>query len=203
MLQVKEIRVARLRMALTECAGVKSELARRVQKQPAQISQWLSGYRTISEDTAREFEQRLRKPPGWMDTPHLEEAPDGAPPLSAPLSHALRHQPASNSPRIKWGAGMDHELPDVFSVTIEDDSMAPRVRRGDVVRFSRDVSPRPGDGVLVRDAAGRWYFRLYRERRPGEWGAHPLNDAYQPLDAQRDGLQILAVLTGIEEQRWG
>lgn len=98
---------------------------------------------------------------------------------------------------------MEHELPDVFSVTIEDDSMAPRVRRGDVVRFSRDVAPRPGDGVLVRDTAGRWFFRIYRERRPGEWEAHPLNDAYQPLDAARDSLQILAVLTGIEEQRWG
>lgn len=159
--------------------------------------------RELGNNMARRLEVGCGKPPGWMDTLHDDSSPAGGAQSSATLSQLLRHLPASNSPRIDWGANVEQDLPDVFSVTIEDDSMAPRVRRGDVVRFSRDVSPRPGDGVLVRDAGGRWYFRVYSERRPGEWEACALNSAYQPLDAARDGLLILAVLTGIEEQRWG
>jgi phage repressor protein C with HTH and peptisase S24 domain len=98
---------------------------------------------------------------------------------------------------------MTNALPDLFSVSLPDESMAPRARKGDVIRFGRHIDPRPGDGVLVQDAEGRWYFRLYRERRPGDWEAHAINPAYQSLDAQRDGLILLAVLVGIESQRWG
>lgn len=156
--------------------------------------------RAIGDDLARHIEGRLQLAPGWMDTPQTAEAPprsyaSAAPPL-APLQ-------VLNVPRVSWGAEKMENLPATFGVAIPDDSMAPRVRRGDVVRFSRDIAPRPGDGVLVCDANGAWFFRIYRERRPGEWEAHPLNDAYQPLDGERNQLRVLAVLTGVEEQRWG
>lgn len=42
-------------------------LAVRIKKSPAQISQWLSGYRTITEETAREIEHNAGKPKGWLD----------------------------------------------------------------------------------------------------------------------------------------
>jgi SOS-response transcriptional repressor LexA len=98
---------------------------------------------------------------------------------------------------------MPTELPATFAVEIPDDAMAPRVRRGDVVRFTTELTPRPGDGVLVRDGAGHWYFRCYSERRPGDWEAVALNGGYQPLDSKTDNLTILAILVGIEQQRWG
>lgn len=98
---------------------------------------------------------------------------------------------------------MTNESPPVFCATVPDDAMAPRVRRGDVVRFTRGLQPRPGDGVLVVDEGGAWFFRLYRERRPGEWEAAALNEAYQAMDAGAHGLRVEAVLTVIEQQRWG
>lgn len=156
--------------------------------------------RTIGDDLARHIEDKLALAPGWLDSPHVKDSPRsyaGDSQILVPLS-------VSNTPRITWGdAEMGQSLPAIFSVVIPDDSMAPRVRRGNVVRFNTALAARPGDGILVRDQQGAWYFRIYRERRPGEWEAHPLNDAYQPMDGQTNQLVILAVLTGIEEQRWG
>lgn len=97
---------------------------------------------------------------------------------------------------------MNKDLPPRFRVAAPDDSMAPRVRAGEVLEFQTGLPPRPGDGVLVQDDAGHFYFRLYRERRPGHWEAHAISDAYQALDSQRDGLRVLAVLTAVY-QRWG
>lgn len=158
-----------------------------------------SNPRVIGDDLARHIEATLGLNTGWMDTPQVGEQPVAW----VNKSPNLPARPASISPQVRWGAAMANDLPEVFSVEIPDDAMAPRVRRGDRVRFQRHMDPRPGDGVLVHDARGDWFFRLYRVRRPGEWEAHPVNDAYQPLDAKRDGLQLIAVLTGIEQQRWG
>jgi hypothetical protein len=47
--------------------GGQARLGADINKAPAQISQWLSGARTINEDSARNIEQRLRLPALWMD----------------------------------------------------------------------------------------------------------------------------------------
>lgn len=91
---------------------------------------------------------------------------------------------------------------DVLRVAAPDNSMAPRVRAGELLEFQTGLPPRPGDGVLVQDDVGNFYFRLYRERTPGHWEAHATSDAYQTLDSQRDGLRVLGVLTAVF-QRWG
>lgn len=155
--------------------------------------------RDMGSSMARRLEAAFGKPPGWMDTPQLGEpvAPWG----SRPLSSAVR--PVTNSTAVPWGANVHTALPPLFSVVIPDDSMAPRVRRGDVVRFQKGLTPTPGDGVLVVDDAGTWYFRLYRERRSDAWEAHALHPDYRPLIAADDRLELVAVLVGIESQRWG
>ena len=79
--------------------------------------------------------------------------------------------------------------------------MAPRAKAGKGLIFSTEETPKPGDGVLVADRLGNAYFRLYRLNRPGHWEAYATNDAYRPLDSERDGLVVLAVLVG-EKGRW-
>lgn len=101
-----------------------------------------------------------------------------------------------------WAPGYRHdELPSVFWATLPDDSMAPRAAAGKKVCFDRGMVPRPGDGVLVADGAGGVYFRVYRAAGAGRWVAAALNADYVPLDSERDGLRVLAVLRG-EEGRW-
>lgn len=70
-MSMKDVRLANLLVLLEEEAGVKAALARRIKKSPAQLSQWLSGYRTISEGTAREIERAAKKPAAWLDGPAI------------------------------------------------------------------------------------------------------------------------------------
>lgn len=98
---------------------------------------------------------------------------------------------------------MHDDLPLRFRVAAPDEAMAPRVRAGELVEFERDLQPRAGDGVLVRDRAGNHYFRIYRLGRPGHWEAAPVNDAaFRALDSELHGLEVLAVMTAVF-QRWG
>lgn len=108
-----------------------------------------------------------------------------------------------DSPRVKWGAMKRDDLPDVFLVEVPDDAMSDRVRKGNTIKCATDQAPRPGDGVLVSDSTGAWFFRLYSPGAQGRFAAVALNPAYQSLDSERDGLKVVAVLIGIPEARWG
>lgn len=117
--------------------------------------------------------------------------------------HISRDRNTRSVPTLNWNALMNEPtLPQEFEVAMPDSSMEPRLRCGDIVSFSRSLAARPGDGVLVRDAEGALYVRIYRARRGDVWEAHASSDAYQPLESAADGLQVLAVLTGVR-QRWG
>lgn len=96
----------------------------------------------------------------------------------------------------------DHNPPPTFRVSMPDDSMLPRVRRGDVLEFDAREQPRTGDGVLVRDAQGNLYFRIYRQAKPGQWEAHPVHTDYLPLHSERDGLTVVGVMIGAPRHRW-
>lgn len=105
-------------------------------------------------------------------------------------------------PTISWETLVDVTLlPKLFKLAAPDTSMAPKVLQGTMVEFEQGLQPRPGDGVLVRDNTGHCYLRVYREKRPGHWEAHPINPAYSPLDSQTDGLTVVAVLTAVAG-RW-
>ena len=93
---------------------------------------------------------------------------------------------------------MNGDLPDEFLIELRDDSMAPLLRLGHVVRFDKRLTPRPGDCVLVRDPHGVSYVRNYVERRPGLWLACATNAAYESLESARDELTVIAVFTGMQ-----
>ncbi len=55
--------------------GLEGRFAERLQIQPSYWSQIKSRSRQIGERLARQFEERMRKPYGWMDVPHARGAP--------------------------------------------------------------------------------------------------------------------------------
>jgi hypothetical protein len=75
-----------LRTLVAEAGGTQEALGAKIQKSPAQISQWLNASkdsktgkpRTMSRATAREIERRCGKPEGWMDQHHGESAVEDA-----------------------------------------------------------------------------------------------------------------------------
>lgn len=114
----------------------------------------------------------------------------------------LSHPTLTVVPVVPWDDLMSANLPPRFEIAMPDESMEPRIRPGNLITFSRDEKPRPGDGVLVRDAAGSYYVRVYRRRTATAWEAHAANLAFAPLDSERDGLSVAAVLVGVPA-RWG
>ena len=104
-------------------------------------------------------------------------------------------------PLLLWGEQMSDPLPKSFMFEMPDESMSPRIKAGKLIIFSTAEAAKPGDAVLVADREGVQYVRKYLQSKPGAWQAAAINEAYQPLDSERDGLHVLAVLIG-EEGRW-
>lgn len=157
-----------------------------------------AGAKNLGEKNARRLEGAGYKPPGWLDKPH---ASGGLSPAQG-VDHRVSQWRPEYAPLLRWGEQMSKDtLPQLFWVALPDDAMAPRAPAGRHICFEKDTAPNPGDGVLVADQAGGLYFRQYRAGAAGRWTAHALNPAYQDLDPERDGLQVLAVLKA-EEGRW-
>lgn len=205
MLTASECRRANLEL-LVQREGTLEAVAARVGTSPIYLSQ----IRTQAEDVktgrargmgsvlARRFETAFDLPAGWMDQqhPHAGEKPAKYN-VAQDMSYSTREAPAT----IVWESTVADALPDRFLVTAPDESMAPRILAGQTVALDSTLTPRAGDGVLVADQQGHWYLRLFKQRQPGVWEAHALNDAYQAMTAQQDGLTVLAVVVGVHA-RW-
>ena len=173
--------------------------------------------KSFGEKTARYIEQHYPLPRLWLDQSHDSNtpipqaraafAPSSAetPGIDGGLAQTMSELGMQTVPSTTWEQiemTADADLPTVFRVQINDGAMSPRVSQGAWVQFDRSIAPRPGDGILVRDAIGKPHFRIFKAGRPGCWEAHATSSAYAPLLSDRDGLVVLAVLTAVES-RWG
>lgn len=161
--------------------------------------------KSFGEKAARRIEDALLLPRGWLDEPHDEDTP--APnPASKGVAHRMSLHRIETVPSMtleQITMRESKELPATFRMPIENGEMSPRVKPGAWVQFSSVLAgeARPGDGVLVKDATGGIHFRVYRAGRPGVWEAHSESPDYETLFSDRDGLQVVAVLTAVEG-RW-
>ncbi len=205
-METREVRRRNLEL-LVRSFELKKDFAARIKKKPSQISQWLSGYRTIDEESAREIEKLLHKSRHWMDTPQTDSHPalEENPPsyLSAHqrvTAQNLSHPIDTVAPTVLWEQLKMNaqDLPAEFHAVLPDDAMAPRAAAGVKVKFNRMRQPQPGDAVLVVGPDGEPYFREYRLRVGGAWEAHATNPAYPSLSSDLHQLQVLAVFVGID-----
>lgn len=63
------LRRERLRLLKVEAGNTVVQLATRLKRDKTQVSQWLNAHRNISESSARDIEQKMRKPRLWLDAP--------------------------------------------------------------------------------------------------------------------------------------
>lgn len=188
----------RLRELLEHMQAV--ELAQRSGVDATQISRYLyepgrKGAKNIGEKTARKLEAGSGRPEGWLDRQH-----SGAGARAQVVAHQVSPMKIEHGPLIDWGVILKQEpLPPLFWTTLPDDSMAPRAPAGKRMCFDVSTPAKPGSGVLVRDSSGAVSFRRYVAGASGRWSAVPENTAYAPLDSERDGLKVLAVLVA----EWG
>lgn len=77
---IEETYREKLRILIAEY-GSQATLARQIEKNPAQISQWINGTpsttgkpRSLKSETAREIERKTGKPIGWFDQPEDKDS---------------------------------------------------------------------------------------------------------------------------------
>lgn len=189
--------------AAIEAGHSKAALARAAGVTAAAVTHWTTGE---SMNLKAKSALGLAQLTGWSVSWWTDgKGPREVEPASAhSVSQAtLTIDPVEDVTVVKWGSMKAEALPEVFRVEVPDDAMADRVLKGHLVKFSTTIEPRAGDGVLVEDSTGAWFFRLYSPGAQGRFSAVAKNPAYQTLDSERDGLRVLAVLIGIPEARWG
>lgn len=171
------------------------------------VSQWLGrGSKEIKTIGKMEAAVRLERATGFsalwiakgigpkraiVENPTLKSAIVVSPAISIPAYKV--------PPTIRWEELMRaaDTLPGEFFVLLQDDAMAPKAGKGAKVQFDRGRQPEPGDAVLVKDRAGQVHFREFRLKRSAGWEAFAYNPAYPTLDSEEDGLEVVAVFSGI------
>jgi len=78
------VRVSAATPDVATLRGLERRFAERLEIQPSYWSQIKSRSRQIGERLARQFEQRCKKPIGWMDVPHLANGNPAAGAVEAP-----------------------------------------------------------------------------------------------------------------------
>jgi transcriptional regulator with XRE-family HTH domain len=191
----------RLKMVRERLGLSQADLADQVGISPGAIGNLEAGTRKTSRSLLQ-ISRALGVRPQWLQFGELPESVQSQVGI-IPVAHPVILDEITVVPTIQWETlkMTTAELPDVFKLAAPDASMAPKVPQGTMVEFTRSLSPRPGDGVLVKDREGHFYLRIYREKRPGHWEAYAINEAYSPLDSQADGLAVVAVLTAVAG-RW-
>lgn len=144
--------------------------------------------------------------PTWWDQAERQDwtpsqpAPTGV--IVSPVAQDSSHPKFEDAPTtVAWERILIDPLKPEFQTTMPDASMEPDIPRGARVIFITGAEPVPGDWVLCADSDSNLYLREMRQLRPGRWEAHALNQAFLPLDSERDGLRVVAVFDGVRGRK--
>ena len=183
------------RSAVAQWRGKGSKEIKSIDLEPALRLEAASGYsaRWISSGLGVKLAPKTRDSDQFGQPPRKRGSP----------AHILSQSEPNLIPSYQWGEIVPDALPEVFTVALPDDAMAPDAPAGSVVTFAKASSAESGDGVLVKDKDGGLYFRQFRARTLTSWQAMAKNPDYLPLESEADGLGVVAVMTDISIRRSG
>lgn len=194
----------------TTLKGDRSVLIERAGLSKGRVSQLLTGTGPFGERAARKLGERLNPyDPDFLNRTPLRTGVGAAerridyPSSIVPPSGVaqLVSLPAKDDvPELSWEIVLSEPLPERFMVRLVDAAMAPAYPPGTLVRFKRTTDlPRGGACIIVQDSTGARYFRRLRIGAGSSWEAAADNSrAYGPLAAEEHGLQVVAVMTGVD-----
>lgn len=167
---IEETYRERLLMLSKEYGG-QTELSKRIDKSPAQISQWINGSadsktgkaRSMKSDTAREIEVALKLPRGWFDQP--VESAHTTPQkgyiqltlldIKTEAGYGFDNNDYPKSVKLievseKWAKNkLGHNLESISVITASGDSMQPTFHSGDWLFVDQAINFYDEDGVYV------------------------------------------------------
>ena len=212
---VEEIRRHKLAALIRE-AGSQAALSEKIEKAPAQISQWLNASinsktgkpRVMSNGIARELEQKTNKPAGWMDQPiHANTEPGPNLRGKVPLISWVQAGEWCNAadPHLPGQADRWMDCPvshssSTFALRVRGDSMtAPHGNsrtypEGCYIFVDPELkNPVNGDRVVAcLDGTDEVTFKVYKNEDGRQW-LQPLNPSHEPI---REKFHILGTVLG-------
>lgn len=176
--------------------GNQADFARSIKRQPAQVNQWLTGYRAIGDAGARNIELAIGLPIGFFDSKAMPQNIDldrPAPPMVDLSSHpdlldvprvrfklsagisgfAIEPENGNGKPiffRKDWFELNSYRPEALFAVRVAGQSMEPSLWDGDLVVINTaDTEPSDGE-VFAINYEGEMAIKRMR-RDAGEWFA--------------------------------
>ena len=158
-------------LMLTKQYGGQTGLSKKIDKSPAQISQWINGSadsktgkaRSMKSDTAREIEVTLNLPRGWFDQPvestntnpqegfiHLKlldvKAAAGTGVINSEYPESINLISVSEN----WARkNIGNNLNSISIITVIGDSMSPTFEDGDLLFVDEKVNYYTSEGIYV------------------------------------------------------
>lgn len=190
---IKERRLS-LGMSLQDLAQKVSEIEGLAKPLTWQtVQQWESGKSAPKRARMNATAQALQLNVSALADGRVEPA-ENPPRLGVTVnSYTLDAQPVSKM--VAWEELCMPDLPNVFKLVLQDDSLSPRHSKGDFVELQRDLTPVSGDWVLVQSSKKVHEIREFVDIGAEGWAAAPVNKIGEAITS-KSGAYIIGVYIG-------
>lgn len=110
-------------------------------------------------------------------------------------AHAVSQRQHIVTPRkLVWEDLMIEDITGQFILAIEGDALAPQYLPGQSGIWEAGDAGRPGQPVLLADASGSFYLRLFEPRANGSWAGVSERRGHRELTPENDAVRVVARL---------
>lgn len=115
------------------------------------------------------------------------------------LAHAVSQRQAMVSPStLVWEDLVIEDIRGQFILAIVGDALAPNYLPGQSGIWEAGSTGKPGQPVLLADAAGAFYLRLYEPRPGGSWAGVSQRVGHPELTPEQHGVRVVARLRYVD-----
>ena len=176
---------------LTDASSI-ADVARKSNRDPAQLWGMVKGTRPFGERVARSLELSLGLPSGFFDqseaTPQDNITPKGW--SKVPLIDWHDAPSFSTAPHKDFVFTMQNRSPLSFGVTLIDDAMSPTMKMNDIALIDPELVPKPGNIVLAI-VNGQPMIGRYKQRSLNVFEITADNQNYPSVSSEEAEIKII------------
>lgn len=205
------IRRARVNKIIDEQFGtVLAEFARAIERDDAQVWQYVKGDRNIGERMARHIEAKLKLARGDLDVADSFHVAQDRPSYGGiPVVGTAQLGPDGFWDELGYPTGhgdgfIDYPMRDknAYAVRVKGDSMRPRIKPGEYVIIEPSHAVVTGDEVLVKIRDGRRIIKRLGPRRKGTTEFQSVNEDHKPFTMEDADIEAMHFVSAIVNDSW-
>lgn len=192
-------------LALIKQFGSIRRLADAIDTAPNYLSQIKNdANRHMGDELARQFEEKLGNPLGWMDQPHHLDEAAALYPHGVPVVGTAQLGDDGFWLELEYPAGHGDGFvrypmkdPNTYALRVKGDSMRPRIKPGEFVVIEPNHPVRLGEEVMVQTKDGRSMVKLLVSRRDGLVELHSVNELHRPMTIDESNIEKMHYVAAI------